>query len=116
MVTRPRTCPCSSTRGSFSIRCSNMARSASSSETEGGRVTRRWRGVMKSETGRASEAASSGMSRCDRIPASLPPPFTSSIRKLLALCLRMARRASAIVAVRSRNSGWSITWEWRVFT
>ncbi len=109
MVTSPRTRPCSSTSGSFSTRCSNIARSASSSETDGGRVTRRWRGVMKSETGRASEAASRGMSRCDRMPASRPPPFTSSIRKLLALCLRMACRASAMVAVRSRKSGPSMT-------
>jgi hypothetical protein len=93
-----------------------MARSASSSDTLGGRVTSRARGVMKSETGRASEPASRGMSRCERMPASLPLPFTSSMRKLLALNLRMSWRASAMVAVRSRRSGWSMTWEWRVFT
>ncbi len=91
------------------MRCSNMARSASSSDTEGGRVTRRWRGVMNSDTGRASEAASSGMSRWDRMPASRSLPFASSIRKLLAFWLRMACRASAIVAVRSRKSGRSMT-------
>ena len=68
----------------------------------GGRVTSRSRGVMKSVTGRASEAASSGMSRCERMPASAPLPFASSIRKLLALCLRMAWRASAMVAARGR--------------
>ena len=71
---------------------------------------------MKSETGRASEAVSSGMSRCERIPASFWPPFTSSIRKLLALCGGSPGAPRAIEAVRSSHSGWSITYEWRVFT
>ena len=40
---------------------------------------------MNSETGRVSEAVSSGMSRCESSPASAWLPFVSSIRKLLAL-------------------------------
>ena len=109
MVTRPRIRFSRSTSGSFSTRCSNIARSASSRVTVGGRVTSRSRGVMKSVTGRASAPAWSGMSRCERMPASAPLPFTSSMRKLLAFCLRMAWRASAMVAVRGRTRGSSMT-------
>ena len=71
---------------------------------------------MKSETGRASAVVSSGTSRCESRPASAWLPFVSSIRKLLALKRRIACRASPIVAVRSSQSGCSITYECRVFT
>ena len=68
---------------------------------------------MNSATGRASDAVSSGMSRCESRPASAWLPLVSSIRKLLALWRRISSRASAIVAVRTSQSGCSITYEWR---
>ncbi len=79
-------------------------------------MTSRSRGVMKSLTGRASERASRGMSRCERMPARVPLPRSSSMRRLLASNLRAAWRASPIVAVRGIIAGRSITCEWRVFT
>ncbi len=82
-----------------------MICSASSMVTLRERVTRRPRGVMNSATERPSAARSRGMSRSDRIPASTPLFFVSSMRIPLAVWLRMALRAWAMVAVRSRTTG-----------
>ena len=102
---RPRIRFCSSTRGSFSTRCSNITCSASSIATEGGRVTSRPRGVMKSLD--RARRPRPGRGACPGARGSRPGarlPFASSIRMPLALWMAdgLARLGHGRVALEPR--------------
>ncbi len=109
LVMRPRIWPRSSTRGSFSMRRSNIRRSASSTPISGEPVMSLASGVMNSSTRRPSLIGRHGMSRLESRPARTLLPRVSSIRMPVMLCFWVNSRASRMVASRGRQSGRSTT-------
>ena len=87
-VMRPRSVPCSSTTGSFSMRCSPSVRSASSSVVPTGAVIR-LSFVIASCTGR-SRLRSNCRSRLVMIPTSLPCSSTIGTPEILNRAIRLA--------------------------
>jgi hypothetical protein len=98
-VMRPRSCPCSSTTGSFSIRCLPSIASASSSVVPTGAVTRP-SAVIASRSGRSS-SRSNCRSRLVMIPTRRPPVSTTGTPEI-------RKRSISATASRSVASGASV--------